>query len=329
MRIKIFNFFIICSLLAACLLDVWLSKQVASAQGYPNNYELTCPSGSVPVSGPTGTSFNPSTGKYRANFCIDSFGTMTYQGGGSGTGFAGVNPQAVNYTPVASDCGKLITMNGASLTLTLPNPPLSTSCWFDVMNLNNSILVVSRNSLTINGIASNGSLQATGSGQAFGIARIETDGTNYFMLSTLPIDFSTSNALRFTSNGGLYTLTIGANSPGASFVASSGPLNGATYLTGTNCNSSASPAVCGSAASGSVAIPAGATTLQVNTTAVTANSQIQLTNDDSLGTRLGVTCNTTINQINVSARTGNSNFTITVSAAPITNPECISYTIIN
>jgi hypothetical protein len=106
-------------------------------------------------------------------------------------------------------------------------------------------------------------------------------------------------------------------------------LEGLSFSTFTNCNSSASPAVCGSAPAGSVVIAAGATTVQVNTTAVTANSQIFVMNDDSLGTRLSVTCNTTINNVFVSARTGGSNFTISVSAAPVTNPECLSYWVVN
>src|SRR4029077_15785179 len=45
-----------------------------------------------------------------------------------------------------------------------------------------------------------------------------------------------------------------------------------TVNTASNCASGASPAVCGSAAAGDVAVPTGATpTLQINTTAVTAN----------------------------------------------------------
>lgn len=76
---------IVCSLLAACLLDVWPSKQVALSQGYPANYELLCPTGSIPISGPTGTSFNPSTGKYRANTCIDPFGNISQNISGTGT----------------------------------------------------------------------------------------------------------------------------------------------------------------------------------------------------------------------------------------------------
>lgn len=103
----------------------------------------------------------------------------------------------------------------------------------------------------------------------------------------------------------------------------------ALFATATNCSSSASPAVCSAAGAGSVAVASGGSTLTVNTTAVTANSQIQLTFDSSLGTRLGVTCNTTVNQPTVSARTAGTSFTITMGAAVSTNPACVSYSIVN
>jgi len=53
-----------------------LFPALCSAQ-YPGNYELLCPSGSVPMAGPTGTTFNPSTGKYKAVTCTDSFGNIS------------------------------------------------------------------------------------------------------------------------------------------------------------------------------------------------------------------------------------------------------------
>jgi hypothetical protein len=111
------------------------------------------------------------------------------------------------------------------------------------------------------------------------------------------------------------------------------------FLTGirtaTNCNSAASPAVCGSAAAGSVVIPTGTTssTLQVNTTAVTANSQIIFYPDDSLGTRLGVTCNSTLATLVggsfISARAAGASFTITFNGTILTNGVCGTYTIVN
>jgi hypothetical protein len=101
------------------------------------------------------------------------------------------------------------------------------------------------------------------------------------------------------------------------------------YSTSTNCSSAASPAACGSAAAGSVVVAASATTAVVDTKVVTANSQIILTFDSSLGTKLSVTCNVTFDQPYVSARTTGVGFTITVTSGPTTNPACYSYVIIN
>jgi hypothetical protein len=108
--------------------------------------------------------------------------------------------------------------------------------------------------------------------------------------------------------------------------------NGTTLAvaTSTNCSSSASPAVCGSAPSGSVAVATGGSTLVVNTTAVTANSQILITEDSSLVTRLGIACNTTTGRVySISARTAGTSFTIKSSANPATNKACLSYWIVN
>ena len=100
--------------------------------------------------------------------------------------------------------------------------------------------------------------------------------------------------------------------------------------TATNCNSSASPAVCAAASAGSVAIANPATTVVVNTTAVTANSQVFVFEDSSLGTRLGVTCNTSTGRTyTVSARTAATSFTITASATPGANNACLSYLVVN
>lgn len=100
--------------------------------------------------------------------------------------------------------------------------------------------------------------------------------------------------------------------------------------TSDNCNSTASPATCGSAAAGSVAMATGGSTLVVNTTAVTANSQIFVMEDQSLGTRLGITCNTgTGRNYVISARTSGASFTIKSSNNPVTNKACLSYWIVN
>lgn len=102
------------------------------------------------------------------------------------------------------------------------------------------------------------------------------------------------------------------------------------YATPTNCASAASPAVCGSAAAGHFVIPAGATTVTVNTTAVTANSEILINEDQSLGAALSVTCNTGISSVPaVSARVAGTSFSVVISASLATNPVCYDYSIIN
>src|SRR5215469_9163060 len=105
-------------------------------------------------------------------------------------------------------------------------------------------------------------------------------------------------------------------------------LFGATLNTAGNCSSSTGS--CFGASAGSVAIAAATTTVTVSTNLVTANSQILVTEDSSLGTKLGVTCNTTLGRSYVvTARTAGTSFVITASAAPTTNPACLSYSIVN
>src|SRR5437899_1395348 len=168
-------------------------------------------------------------------------------------------------------------------------------------------------SVTINGTDNTGTLQVGVGIGAFGGA---TGGKVILGGNSLVAGFALTNTQpAIGGTAGYLSLPNGLISP--------------AIQTTTNCSSSASPAVCGAAASGSVVVAAAATTVQVNTTAVSANSQIQLTFDSSLGTKLSVTCNTTPVQPTVSARTAASNFTITVPTAPTTNPACFSYTIVN
>ena len=126
---------------------------------------------------------------------------------------------------------------------------------------------------------------------------------------------------------------IGGGTPAAgtfTTLAATGALTAETYNTETNCSSAASPAVCADAPAGSVVIAAAATTVTVNTTKVTANSQILITEDSSLGTKLSVTCNTTLaRNYAITARTAATSFVITVDVAPVTNPACLSYKIVN
>jgi hypothetical protein len=96
----------------------------------------------------------------------------------------------------------------------------------------------------------------------------------------------------------------------------------------SNCSSSGG--TCGASPAGAVTIAAGATTVTVATTAVTANSDIQVFEDSSMGARLGVTCNTGIvRTYAVTTKTAAVSFVIAASAAPLTNPACLSYLVVN
>jgi hypothetical protein len=112
-----------------------------------------------------------------------------------------------------------------------------------------------------------------------------------------------------------------------------GILGSAQWVTPTACLQSVSPAACGANVTGRIALAAAATTLVVNTSKVTAASEIFLQRDDSLGTALSVTCNTQSTLVlgtpRVTARTAGTSFTITVDAAPTTNPLCMTYLVFN
>lgn len=152
-----------------------------------------------------------------------------------------------------------------------------------------------------------------------------------------------ANFINVAPNGlGLDTSTTGVLSVGSTTASSIKFGNASTTTsipgivsfkkasTESNCNSTAAPSTCGSASAGSIALPIGISTLVVNTTAVTVNSQILITEDSSLGSRLGITCNTTTGRVySVNARTASTSFTVKSSANPATNKACLSYWIIN
>jgi len=142
-------------------------------------------------------------------------------------------------------------------------------------------------------------------------AQIYMSPTNGFQ-----IDYAGNVILHATNTAGIFS-----------------PVKTTSALTGTvtNCTDSAGAAACSAAPAGSVVIDAGATTVVVSTTAVTANSQVFVQEDPSLATKLGgITCNTVTGRTyTVTARTGGTSFTITASAAPATDRACLSYFIVN
>ena len=146
---------------------------------------------------------------------------------------------------------------------------------------------------------------------------------------------SSGSALQLGTPGGIRATIlpsgnfgIGTTIPG-SLLTVNGRASANLFGSETNCSSTAGPAVCAAAAAGSVIIPAAGTDVTVNTTAVTANSQIFAIFDQSLGTKLGVTCNSTTANPHIGARVAGTSFTIHANVSPVTNPACFSYFIIN
>jgi hypothetical protein len=100
----------------------------------------------------------------------------------------------------------------------------------------------------------------------------------------------------------------------------------------TDCANGATPAVCGNAPTGVVAIPTGSTpSLTVNTTAVTAKSHIFLQLDES-ATISAITCNSTLAtlvQPVVTARSPGVSFTMQLNATLASHPACVHFLVEN
>lgn len=217
--------------------------------------------------------------------------------------------------------------SGASLTLNNLTSPTA-------VNLN-TLTFSGAAGLTAGGTNQNIEMTPSGTGIMQSDAQTMQVGTNT----------SATSFLNFTGNGTFITNTsgntniilqphgtgvvsIGSNLPATGTLVS-GLVSSKTFGTQSNCASAASPAVCTSASAGRFVISASATSVTVNTTAVTVSSEILVTEDQSLGTALSVTCNTGITQPVVTARVAGTSFTVSISAGLATNPVCFSYLLMN
>jgi hypothetical protein len=149
--------------------------------------------------------------------------------------------------------------------------------------------------------------------------RLIYDGTEFVLQGSIPAGG--------TANPSFTTVNVGSG-----FVQLTGTgVSTYKYSTIATCASAASPAVCANATAGFVSISAASTSIVVNTSLVTATSQIFVTQDASasVGTALGVTCYSALNTAPwVSARTAGTSFTITATA-PSVLPACYSFLVIN
>lgn len=99
------------------------------------------------------------------------------------------------------------------------------------------------------------------------------------------------------------------------------------YATENNCSSTTG--ACGSASAGAVIIRQGASSVTVQTTAVTADSDISLTFNSAVGKRLGVTCSATPQQPYVTRITPGTSFVLSIPTSSRGNPSCFTYEIKN
>lgn len=134
-----------------------------------------------------------------------------------------------------------------------------------------------------------------------------------------------------TGSSGALLTTDGANPQQLSWntnLNSVADITATTYKTTTICTNAGGS--CAGTRAGMVTIGAAATTVTVTTGGVGGSSQIMVMEDSSLGTALGVTCNTTLGRnYAVTQRTGGVSFVISTDVAPVANPACLSFWIIN
>ncbi len=171
-------------------------------------------------------------------------------------------------------------------------------------------------------------------------------GLNLFRTTFTNSDFS-SNFFSHVKTAGIATLAadggrsshLQRNTFALSGWVGANPRNTNSDITGfltdqlaSVCVSNTSPAVCGAATSGMVAIPTGWTKLTVETSTVTAHSQVFVKEDTTLGPTLSIAggCDTNSGRTyRVTARTAGSDFEITASPAPTGKPACLSFWVVN
>ena len=158
-----------------------------------------------------------------------------------------------------------------------------------------------------------------------------TGGGHYFIdkasgENIAAFDFANNGPYFSHGSGILWTLDLTSVSTSRNVKAPD--TDGALSVIASNCTSA--NGTCGSAISGAVSIAASLTSMPISTTAVTANSDILITENSALGPRLGITCNVTTGRTySISSITPGSGFVITTNAAPNTNPACLSFLIVN
>lgn len=179
--------------------------------------------------------------------------------------------------------------------------------------------------------------------QSAGVLAFADNNSNQFLMLGLLERFNNNEVLGWSSGDptavvsdtGISRCAAGVVCIGVNESAgnAAGTIKAGAFASGTNCQlggaaGTTSPAACGSAAAGMIAVPASQTSYQVNTTAVTANSEIivqQMT--DNSGLPSSPTCNSGATTPIQSARSAATSFTITLTS--VASVTCFKYWIIN
>lgn len=305
--------------------DVWVDTQTSPPTlnicGPSNTWNAQVgPTGATGATGPTGAAgasgATGATGPSPTSTAIDQIITCTTSGANCTPGVSSIR---------ASSTGRFYPTADGTTAICFYKADGATKVW--CTDTTNSQMVLplgaqSLPSLTFTGF--------TNSGMFYNGARVAiVDGGNYSLFTSgsdggvggnlvLSVNFDT-----YISRTAAGVVGIGTSSGGVQ-----GTIKPAKYATGTVCASSGG--TCSAAASGAVSIAAAATTVTVSTSAVNTASQIFVMENSSLGGTLSVTCNTTVARTYaVTTVTNATSFVITASAAPITNPACLSYFIVN
>lgn len=143
-----------------------------------------------------------------------------------------------------------------------------------------------------------------------------------------------SNAVTFADTGQAGDSNTAVAQPNSTAAVKAFELQSLTNCSAVGSAANPSLVACSAASAGSFSCATNASTgtCVISTTAVTANSEILLTQrtDTTTGTRLGVTCNTGISTTfpAITAVTAQTSFTINLGTVAV-NPECWSYLIVN
>jgi len=256
---------------------------------------------------------------------------------------------------------KMVTVNGATIkaeapngTLTITNTALTSNVATYTYTLSSGSDPVANQQVTVTG-TTNGSgvfnvtsaIITGANSSTFTVAITHTNvssasdsGTAGVASSAAAFSVSNSGNVGFALTGvqmqgtyqdsaGPYRVMVNANArscPGTCTIWADGHGNTPSLFSEAICTSSASPAACGSAAKGAFVIAASASSVVVDTTdAPNDTSNITITPDLTLGSRLSVTCNTTPQFAWVSAVTPGTSFTVSVGSNFSTNPGCYTF----